>query len=274
MRNEQFVHIIYRKGKNVNILQYNILDGCREKEKYDKLSSWIKEKNLDIITFNELNGWSKSEFQNEMLKIGFQYTHLFEMESSPYYVGVASKSPIKLIKELEEKPFYHGFLHVKINNINFFVVHLTPFESKNRELETKEIINLSKEIEEAIIIIGDLNTLSPLDKKQYEKMNTFNELRKDEVLARQHTLDHGINYKPMKMLLESGFHDFCYSKDFLHSMPSKIGQHADKNVYLRIDYILGNDQALEYLIEGRVVQELALDKLSDHYPVMCKLEDF
>lgn len=254
----------------MDILQYNILDGCREKDRYAKLCKWVKHQNVDIITFNELNNWDSNEFYSEMVKLGFSHTHLFEMKSSPYYLGIASKFPIELIKEMERQPFYHGLLHVKVKKINFLLVHLTPFESKNRENETREIVEYTKEIEEPIIIIGDLNTLSSLDKVHYKKVNTYDNLVQDEILARQHLVNNKINFTPMDILLEAGFKDLGYSEEFHHSMPSQIDK--NKDIYLRIDYVLGNKYVLKYLPECTVMRDKELDKISDHYPVICNFK--
>jgi|SRR5690625_2411763 len=257
----------------MQILQFNVLDGCREDTRYEKMFDWLKRQNADVIAFNELNGWNKKEFNNEMTKLDLPHSHLFEMESSPYFVGIASKHPIEMIEEIEDYPTYHGLLHVKINNVHFFIVHLTPFESTEREKETKRIIELTKDIEEPVIVLGDFNTLSPLDKDQYEIMGTYEKLVEDSVLARLHILNQEINYKPMKMLLESGLNDICYSEDFHHTFPSKIEPDKERDIRLRIDYILGNKHLLDYEPECKFIPTFEVETLSDHYPTMCILKD-
>ena len=141
----------------MKILQYNILDGCRSETRYEELANWLKMQDCDVIGYNELNEWKKEEFQEEMKKIGFPYSFLFEATSSPYYVGIASKFPVEIIKCVEEDPIYHGLIHAKINGIHYFVVHLTPFASIDREREMTQIAAYVSMIKEPVIDMGDFN---------------------------------------------------------------------------------------------------------------------
>lgn len=211
-----------------------------------------------------------------MYKIGFMHSYLFEMDSSPYYIGVASKKPIKVINELEDYPVYHGLLHVKINNINFLIVHLTPFESRKRELEVKNIVEYTESIKEPIILIGDFNSLISSDKKNYQANNAYSKMSRSSILTTQHIANNKINYNPMDLLLKNGFTDL-YNKNFKHTIPTKLNNTSDdlsnKNL-LRIDYILGNDCILNmYNYDCDIIHSEETNKLSDHYPVYCELRE-
>lgn len=254
----------------MKILQYNILDGCREEERYQRLSRWLKNGNYDVVGFNELNGWTQTEFAEKMKDTGFSHSCLFEMETSPYQVGIAAKWPIEVVEMIEEEPIYHGLLHVKINHVHFIIVHLTPFESEHREKETGQIAESINRIQEPLVLMGDFNTLSPLDETYYKSRHTYEKLLTKESPTRQHIKDNAINYRPMELLLESGLHDVCAdSGTFQYSMPTHIKGELMDPIYLRLDYILVNHYLLEYSPSGEVVRGPDTDTLSDHYPVQC-----
>lgn len=255
----------------MKILQYNILDGCKNEKRYKNLSNWIKKRDLDVLALNELNGWNLREFQREMDRIGFANSYMFEMESSPYYVGVASKEPIKVINQLEDCPVYHGLLHVKISGINFIIVHLTPFESKKREVEVKNIIEYTEDIKEPVILIGDFNSLASSDKNYYQANDAYNKILRSDILTNQHILNNKINYGPMDLLLKNNFVD-TYNKKFKHTIPTKINSDSPNRNLLRIDYILCNNYTSNvYNYDCDIIHSKKTDKLSDHYPVYCEL---
>lgn len=256
----------------MNILQYNIWDGCREEDRYARLSDWLQKQNCDVIGFNELNEWTQTEFQMEMQKIGFPYSYLFEMETSPYLVGIASKWPVEIIECMEEEPIYHGLLHAKINGIHFVIVHLTPFESAHRERETEKIRGLISAIQAPVMVMGDFNTLSPLDEKHYREMNTYEILTETHRHTRQHIQDGSINYQPMEILLDAGLHDVIHSDTFQYSMPTKAKEQLTSPKYVRLDYVLVNNDLLKYNPTGEIVREPEVETLSDHYPVRCNLK--
>ena len=252
----------------MKILQYNLLEGCKTLDRYQPFLSWLKAQDYDVVGFNELNDWTEAEFQREMENCGFPNTCLFQMKSSPYFIGVAAKSPITLMGKMEESPFHHGMLHVKINDINFIVTHLCPFESEKREREAKAIVNYIHPIQEPVVVMGDFNTFSPLDKDFYELDKTMAKERR----AMQHIRNGEINYQPMKILLEAGLHDINHAEKLDYSMPTEIHNNDDP-FYTRIDYVLVNDLLLNKNPTARIIRSFEVAKLSDHYPIECQMDD-
>ncbi|MUV36990.1 hypothetical protein JNUCC1_00796 [Lentibacillus sp. JNUCC-1] len=251
----------------MKVMHYNIMDGCPDKDRRSRLKSWIQEQKCDVISFNELNGWDQETFQNEMKALGLDYSILFEMTTSPYFVGIASKYPITVIEQIEKDPIYHGLLHVEIKGIRFVVAHLTPFESKKRERETAFIADVIQHIDGPAVVMGDLNTLSPLDRVQYEKNNVIKYLKENNILNRQHLLEGEINYKPMELLLGAGLRDTRTSKEFQHTFPTPYIEMQQNGAQLRIDYLLANNAMYEKLIDFDIVQTKTTRTLSDHYPI-------
>ncbi|MTW84363.1 hypothetical protein F3157_01605 [Virgibacillus dakarensis] len=253
----------------MNILQYNVLDGCRTGDRYRQLSSFLTGQDYDVVGFNELNDWTATEFKEEMNKLGYLHTCLFEMESSPFNLGIIAKFPITKINAIEKSPFHHGMLHVKISTINFIVTHLTPFESEHREREAEQIAEYIQTIKEPLVVMGDFNTLSPIDQDSYDA----EKLSSSKFHRRQHIVDESINYRPMQILLEAGLHDVNVSKLLDYSMPTRIRGDLINPVYVRIDYVLVNSFLLDNNPIVSILRNSNVSKISDHYPVQCRLND-
>ncbi|MGV3464601.1 MAG: endonuclease/exonuclease/phosphatase family protein [Heyndrickxia sp.] len=256
----------------MNILQYNILDGCQGSDRMNGITNWICRHSFDVIGLNEVNGWTKEQFATLARKWGFDYQHLLRMNSSPYSVGIVSEYPIDVIEE-DEKNFYHGLLHVKIRDIHFFIVHFSPEDSIYREKEAQHIVEKIKDLKkEKIIIMGDFNTLSPLDMERYDRENVLERFKKRDGLVRKYLKGNSLNYAPMKILLDTGFHDPAAKIKHNYTIPTELvtSVHGAK---LRLDYILVNDLLLHQNPVAGTFIDNDTDRLSDHYPIFCKLTD-
>src|SRR5690625_1485347 len=203
----------------MKLLQFNILDGCPEEDRSRKFDEWMTKQDYDVIGFNELNGWDGKKLEEKARSWGYDYSYIFEMKTSPYFVGVISKHPLEVIRTDEEN-FYHGLLHVKTMGTYILIAHLTPFESSNRESETAKIAEFVQEIKDPVVVMGDLNTLSPLYRDYYERENISAYLSKSEILSNQHIIDGEINYTPMNNLLKAGLYDVGFLGSFIGSFPT------------------------------------------------------
>jgi len=253
----------------LKVIQYNILDGCHDKDRLQLFSRWMKKQEYDVAGFNEVNNWTGEEFQEKAKEWGFPFSFLFEMKSSPYFVGIMSKFPVEVVNT-DEKNFYHGLIHVKIQGIHFFVTHITPFGSEYRELETRRLAEFVSSIEDPVMVMGDLNTLSPLDKDHYDSVGMREKLIAKEKSLLQHTKNYEIDYIPMKNLLDAGLFDIGYDASFKHSIPTPLKHNLQYAKRLRIDYMLGNAAMMEYNPIAKVVCNEEVDVLSDHYPIESK----
>jgi|SRR5690625_79601 len=252
----------------MNLLQFNILDGCPSEDRFQKFNTWMANQDYDVIGFNELNGWNANRLQEQARKWGYDYSAIFEMETSPYFVGLISKTPIEIIRRDEEN-FYHGLLHAKTNGTHFFIAHLTPFESIFREKEAAKLAEFVQEINEPVVVMGDMNTLSPLDRDYYNRKNITEQLAEKETVPKQQVVDGKINYKPMEILLQAGLYDVGFNGTFTSSFPTPLKHDLTKAIERRIDYILVNDLFMKRHPIANVLKDDELDHLSDHYPIQC-----
>lgn len=254
----------------MKLLQYNVLEGCRTEERYTQLCQFLKTNNYDVIGFNELNDWTEDEFSMEMEKVGYPYTSLLEMESSPFHIGIAAKYPIENIYSTEDDPFHHGMLHVKIEDTHFIITHLTPFESEIRERETEKLGQYVAKIDEPLVVMGDLNSLSPRDRMYYEQENAIEKIMGNKFLIRQHIRENRINYQPIQNLLEAGLYDTNTAQTIDYSMPTKINPNYEQAAHVRIDYVLVNKHIKEHNPTSKIIRNDQLAMISDHYPIQCQ----
>jgi endonuclease/exonuclease/phosphatase family metal-dependent hydrolase len=184
----------------MRILQYNILKGCQgDPDRRKRLEEWLKNRSYDIVGFNELNGWNIEPgikaFANQ---IDYPYYWLFETQHSPFFIGVVSHHPITILEEIGT-PFFHGVLHFLIRDIHFIITHLTHVSIMEREKEAETLSQKLAGIKEPAVLMGDLNTLSPIDQKFYDQIGLVRVLN-SEPLLKNNFLDKKIrlNYRPCK----------------------------------------------------------------------------
>lgn len=253
----------------MKILQYNLYNGCEDSKRIELLNEWIKENdNYDVIGFNEMNNWSQEKLNKYASQWGFAHSYLYMMENSEYWMAVVSKFPIEFISTYEDE-FQHGLLHVKINNINILLTHLVPFDSKKREIESRFIVNLTNEIEGPCIIMGDFNSLSPIDHSYYEENNVRDLLTKEPKLYKELS-NSEINYKPIQQILGAGFHDLGSNREFQYSIPTEFGKSINSPIKRRIDYILVDDEIIKFNPITEVKKDKKTELISDHFPVECR----
>jgi len=253
----------------MRVLQYNIrrggAGGADDPERLSRLRTWVEREAYDVVGLNELNGWTQSPGLYVCAKAwGYSSAELFVTPRSKYFVGVLAKSPIRVLDRIEEG-FYHGVLHVVIREVHFIITHLNPKSAADRLIETKALVQLTRNVAAPVFIMGDLNTLSPLDQNQHD----LEPLRKTDALRKKFLDPDGrINYEPMRRLLQAGLVDLC--PDGGHTVPTSITDDKMHAVPMRLDYILANDAALRLLPRTRIVTGDVTAMLSDHYPVECR----
>ncbi len=132
------------------------------------------------------------------------------------------------------------------------------------------------------ILIGDLNSLSPLDAAFYSKSHLSHIADaephdpKDEKLKRKLAFDGKLDYRVLDVLLgEAKFLDMVHTAShgvFESTVPTKLTQDLDymnTDHAMRLDYVLGK----EVIVSGKcgAVKTAETEELSDHYPLFCEL---
>lgn len=247
----------------MKLIHANIFEGCQKNELRMKLKNFLLKENPDIISLNEVNGWSKEQLKNFLSEI-FKYSYLYEVNSD-FNLGIISKYPIEILKE-EQKNFEHGYIHSKINGVHFITTHLTPYKTIDRIKEIKIILEELKDISSPVIISGDLNSLCERDYFNYR--NIENDMIKDLDLKEKFFKDGNLDFEPINQILKADFIDTLNSNKFEFTVPTPLNKDKGHVYPLRIDYIFSN----KYLksVKTKTIYLDEKDLYSDHFPLMCE----
>lgn len=279
----------------LKVLSYNVYWGMKEDTTADKrlFSEWIKKQNPDILALQEMNGFSQenSEFipkekavkkyiQRFAESYGHPYAYIVR-EPAPdgsvsFPVAITSKYPIVNVRRVLENSI-HGFLEAEIKGYHFIITHFHPFSAKKRSYELEQILATmaAKPADSKWFLIGDLNSVSPLDKKEYD-----NHLLRDFIRADREKRPHNKNlgdddeldYSIQQKILDAGFVDAfkLFHPDFVASAPTRMAYDQSKHP-LRYDYIYVSPNIKAEVKSCDLIKDEFTDIYSDHYPVVLTL---
>lgn len=263
-----------KKDSNVfKILSYNVYEGFRKDSTLIKaFQDWIKERSPDVVAFQEFNGISKAQLVEMAKSAGYPYTVLQKRAGFP--LALMSKYRITDVVKVTTG-MQHGLLAAKIADYHIIITHLDPKDYNKRIIEADTLlkyINLVPKGEQ-LILMGDLNNMSPLDHKDYAneaKMKLVFNSEKNNT-GTHITKNGAIEYTAIQKLLDNGLTDtwHFFNKDYDKSAPTKIRKHKN---YTRIDYIFVNEELRSQMIDATLVKDKLTDQLSDHYPMLLILK--
>lgn len=255
------------------ILSYNVYEGFRnDTNRMATFQKWITENSPDVVAFQEFNGLSKAQLVAMAKAVGFPYTVLQKRVGFP--LAIMSKHPITSVIKVTEG-MQHGMLYAKIADYHFFVTHLDPKVYQKRIAEVDTLLKYIRRVpkNEKIILMGDFNNMSPLDRAAYAnnaKMSlVFNSEKNNLGTAITHNGE--IEYTAIQKLLDYGLIDTwkTFNPVYDKSAPTKIRKHQN---YTRIDFIFINEALRAYAIDATLVKDEVTDFLSDHYPMLLLLK--
>lgn len=258
--------------ETLKVIHYNILEGARgEPTRLRRLLSWLKEQNADVVTLNELNGW-ESDMAAYAREAGYDYPTLHETQGCSYHVGVMTRRPHEILIR-ENDPFHFGLLGIACDGITFLITHLMPQSSEYRLGEAQRIWQLVAATRGPVLLVGDLNTLSPLDRDEVEQQRALQILRSTPKLTLKFLdRDGQPDYEPMETLIAAGLTDLGAGQADAHTVPTAMNKDSAHALPMRLDYMMANAAFTEaWNSEMRVIRTQETDLLSDHYPLMCQL---
>lgn len=255
--------------KLTKVLSYNVLKGFSEcQSNMQKFKLWIDTLKPDVIALQEMNGYTQASVEQLAAGLGYPYAVIHKETGFP--LALLSRTPIEMVKK-HTLGMTHGYLYGKIQGHHFFVTHLDPNTYTKRITELQILMDQVNTIpkSEKVLIMGDLNNMSPQDSVDYNNTTKMNLIRQTEANNPEvKILNNGkIDYTAIQNILDNGFYDSwkMFSSKYEKSAPTKLRTH---NNYVRIDYIfvnrtLSNDYEKAYLVKDGVT-----DYLSDHYPMV------
>lgn len=274
--------------RQLNFLSYNVLHGFEnDSSKMDQFVNWVKQRNPDIIAYQELNGFDLDKLERLAARFDHPYV-VINTEGVTHPIALTSKHPIVMVQKVTENT-WHSYLYGNIEGVHVFVTHLSPFDVVSRRNDARRLMAHIKLLpaNEPVIVAGDMNALAASDSANYSP-GLLADMKKSEGRLEpksglpivkgktiyRHNLHNGrLDYSVTNLFLQGGLTDAVrhYNNAFLYSVPSKSFQKG-KSYLRRIDFVFVNKQLVPAIKEATVWKDAVTDELSDHYPVWLKLE--
>lgn len=271
-------------GVQRRLLHWNILDGGGSR--MDGIAQFVADGAYDVVTMNELNGYDQASLARLGKRCGLPHTQV--LAKSNYHLGVLSRHPLTPLASERGPEFAHGLLCVRVLGVSLCVTHLNPHDVTRRATEARRIIKRHAraplDTGAPFMLVGDLNTLSPLDAPSHEEADLTRRIRSgpySKPLSKKFLTKSkdGVDYTPMQLLLDGPLTDVGARTG--HSVPTGIN--ADKMHFatLRLDYCLvsaavldasacrlqGADHGRRAGVRAVLLRDERTNALSDHFPL-------
>ena len=263
--------------EDIKLISYNVYWGMKQDSTAtkEKFSEWFKAQNPDIVALQEVNTFTQAQIQEFAASYGHPYAIIVK-EPEPdggisFPVALTSKYPIINVSRVVDN-MIHGLLLAEINGYHFAVTHFHPFSAVKRGNEIDLILSTieSKPKDWQWLLMGDLNSVSPLDKSEYDNGLVLNHIRQDmkKKPHNQNLINNELDYSINEKIIGDGFIDaFKYfHPKFEASAPTKL--FYDQSKYpLRYDYVYVSGNMKQKIVSCKIIKDSFTDTYSDHYPV-------
>lgn len=255
----------------MKLMAYNILGGWQDR--IELIIDIIEEESPDHLVLNEANAFIpdiEDHLEELTSRTSLSYSASAPSGKDEFHVVVLSKKPFNRVVFLA--PLARaGMLFVVDSNFGELAIvgtHLTPFTEEER-LEEVEIILSAASRFDNVVIMGDLNALSPQDEYSHLSYETLNEKQRNKFAAGQE-----IRFDVVEEILSAGFVDVSVlqDKNDIPTAPTAIkDDEAHSNT--RLDYIFVSSPLARYVSDYNVVKDHNAEVASDHYPVTAQLKN-
>lgn len=263
--------------KNFRIITWNVYEGMKLDTTSNKaaFAQWLKEKDPDVMAFQEMNGFTQIEIEEFANRYGHAYSVLSKETGFP--IALTSKYPITNVEKVIDN-MHHGYIQATVRNITFFVVHLSPHKYQKRLEEIKLVLAAAASAPDKrkTIILGDFNAQSPQDSIFYTdgKMVEVQKILKTKNPVYDNLRNGELDYNVVRTVLANSYIDPVYSSKGLQiSFSADIQGDPDlKYNKTRIDYIFLNSFFKRKIEKAFIIRDEFTDGVSDHYPVCVSLK--
>lgn len=236
-----------REISGMRVISYNLLEGMKLDSSKNKalFTAWVKRYDPTVLAIQEANGFTQQSIE----KLAKQYGHPYAVlvKESGYPTAITSKEPILFVQKVVDN-MTHGFIQATIGGCNFIVLHLNPHHEKKRREELNIILQTVKQTGEKRdwLIMGDFNSVSPLDSLHYSREKDYTLHAKIESV---------------------GFKDVLSEKGFEPTIPTKRYATETKES-VRYDFIYVSKKLKKQVVNAFVIRDDFTDNYSDHYPIL------
>jgi len=268
---------VNQTSPNLRLISYNVWYGfSKVPERKKTWIAWMNEQHPDIVSLQELNGYTNQKLAKDAKSYGHEYSALLKEEGFP--TGITSRYPIEDIQRLKEG-FHHGLMRVRIQEIYIYIIHLHPSNWETRKAEIEQILHDIEELppDSKVILAGDFNTFSPLDSVYYAHGRLEPFFNDRDLLYEEKNLNNGkLEYSVIQAVMDFGLIDLeasmrSPSYSFHGSFPTRIekeGEHGDQR---RLDYVFASKNLVKKVSNANIITTDTTFILSDHLPVVVDL---
>jgi exodeoxyribonuclease-3 len=258
------------------VITYNILQGMRLDSSAGKrvFVNWVKQMDPDILALQEVTGFTQDSLEKLAESYGHPYAVLL-IEGEKYPVALTSKYPIVNVQKVTDN-MDRGFIMAQILNYHVVCLHFTPFDYRTRRTEVNLLLSHIKS-RQKWIIMGDFNTVSPLDSAHYKdgRLVAGYQAYEKKYAPIQKLADGRIDYTVIQKILDAGFTEAVAkrSPSFVKTVhPKRFEPKTGTDVSSRIDFIFVSKDLVKKIEDAHVVVDAFTDNYSDHYPVLVELK--
>lgn len=266
-----------QQSNELKLISYNVYWGMRQDstELKQKFAAWFKSQNPDIVALQEVNGFTQKMLEEFAASYGHPYAVIVKQPepdgSISFPVALTSKYPIVNVNRVVDN-MIHGLLVAEIQGFHFAVTHFHPFSSEKRGNEIDLVLATinSKPKDWKWLLMGDLNSVSPLDKEEYNNGLLLNHIREDmkKKPHNQNLLNNELDYTIQEKVLANDFVDAFkkFHPSFEASAPTQLFYDQSK-FPLRYDYVYVSDNMSADMVSCTLIKDSFTNIYSDHYPV-------
>lgn len=272
---------LFAQQDTYKIISYNVYWGMKQDSTANKskFAEWIKTQDPDILALQEVNGFTQQKLQEFAKNYGHPYAFIVK-EPEPdgsisFPVAITSKYPIVNVQRVKEN-LIHGLLVAEIGGHSFLITHFHPFSAVERGHEIDLVLaTANSQPSRKWLLMGDLNSVSPLDKSEYDNELVLNHIREDmkKKPHNQNLLNNELDYTVQQKVLDAGFIDAfkIFHPQFEASAPTKLFYDQSK-FPLRYDYLYVSANMKNDMVKCEIIKDEFTDIYSDHYPVVLILK--
>lgn len=262
----------------LRIISHNVWYGfTKVPERKATWLQWMQDQAPDVVSLQELNGYTPAQLAEDAATWGHTYTALLKEDGFP--TGITSRHPLEEVQRYTDG-FHHGLLRVKIQGMYVYVIHLHPSNWQVRHREVDAILADMQRLntDARIILAGDFNTFSRKDTADYRhgRLEPFFQAR-DEAYAEQNLnhmrLDYGVLDKlSAAQMTDTEHHLRTDDYHFTGSFPTSIEKEGEHGDLRRLDYVFISQNLKNSLQKAIIVSDDTTQFLSDHLPVCVDLQ--
>ncbi len=267
--------------EQIKIITHNVWYGFTKKAepRYEDWQAWMAAQHPDVVSLQELNGYSPDKLAENAKAWGHSYSVLLKTEGFP--TGITSRFPITDVKRIFTG-MHHGLLRCRIRGLWFYVIHLHPSNYQRRIEEANILLEDIRSLPDSdprVVLAGDFNGFSPADSTEYDRdsalIDFFQMLDKRDKAM---NLNEGkIDYSCMETLLSASFVDVVdrvrdNTEPFVGTFPTRLVSEENHGSERRIDYVLVSSNLVEQVANAKLLRDSDTEQLSDHIPVTATIE--